>query len=217
MAEVFAARGASVLVFRGDDGLDELTTTDHHHGLGGRGGEVRARRSTRRRSACRVATREDLRGGDAADNAGGRPGACSRASAGRCATRCCSTPRPRWPPPTAAAAGPAADLAARRRGAARAASTRSTPARRRRAGPPGWRFQRDARLGAHPERPAAVRLEADGEGGVGVAPRVAAERDVGVGVQHAGHLDEPPGTSSASSSWSATRTIATRSTSPAQE
>ncbi len=29
MAQVFAARGADVLLFRGDDGLDELTTTGH--------------------------------------------------------------------------------------------------------------------------------------------------------------------------------------------
>ena len=53
LAEVFAGRGASALVVRGDDGLDELTTTTHQHRVGGRRRRgAHARRSTRPRSAC---------------------------------------------------------------------------------------------------------------------------------------------------------------------
>ena len=35
IAGVLAERGCSALVFHGDDGLDELTTSGHVHGLGG--------------------------------------------------------------------------------------------------------------------------------------------------------------------------------------
>ena len=66
MAEVFAGRGASVLVVRGDDGLDELTTTTTSTVWVVGGGEVRQRDARpARRSASPPATREDLRGGDA--------------------------------------------------------------------------------------------------------------------------------------------------------
>ena len=41
MAEVFASRGASALVFRGDDGLDELTVSTTSSVWGVRGGQVR--------------------------------------------------------------------------------------------------------------------------------------------------------------------------------
>ena len=53
-----------------------------------------------RRSASPRARPADLRGGDVAFNAGS-PATCSPASPARCATRCCSTRRPRWSPPTA--------------------------------------------------------------------------------------------------------------------
>ena len=73
--------------------------------------------------------------------------------------------------------------------------------------PPMW-------IGA---RPSAPLVEAEGEGGIGVAPGVGAERDVGVGAQHPVDLGQPPAITSASCSCSATRTTAMRSTSPAQE
>ncbi len=69
MADVFAGRGASVLVVRGDDGLDELTTTTTTtvHVVAGDA----VRRETVDPAALDIApaTREDLRGGDAARNA----------------------------------------------------------------------------------------------------------------------------------------------------
>jgi anthranilate phosphoribosyltransferase len=81
MAGVLAARGAEALVFRGDDGLDELTTTGPSTVWTVSGGNVTA--SSFDPSALGVprATLEDLRGGDAAFNAGvvrellaGKPG-----------------------------------------------------------------------------------------------------------------------------------------------
>jgi anthranilate phosphoribosyltransferase len=95
MAGVLAARGADALVFRGDDGLDELTTTGSVDRLGRR--RRRVREEAFDPSALGVAARplDDLRGGDAAHNAGS-PGRCSAASRGPCATRSCSTPRRRW-------------------------------------------------------------------------------------------------------------------------
>jgi anthranilate phosphoribosyltransferase len=81
MAGVLAERGAGALVFRGDDGLDELsTTTTSQVWLVGNG---RVILSTVDPSALGLqpATLEDLRGGDARHNAGvirdllaGRPG-----------------------------------------------------------------------------------------------------------------------------------------------
>ena len=96
MAEVFAGRGASVLVVRGDDGLDELTTTTTSTVWVVGGGEVRTETARPgRRSACRwrpgrtcaAATRRATR------RCSGRwwPG-----SAVRCGTRCCSTRPGRW-------------------------------------------------------------------------------------------------------------------------
>lgn len=69
IAEVFAGRGASVLVVRGDDGLDELTTTTTSTVWVVGGGEVRAETFDPAPLGIGVATREDLRGGDAAVNA----------------------------------------------------------------------------------------------------------------------------------------------------
>lgn len=69
IAEVFASRGASALVVRGDDGLDELTTTTTSTVWAVAGGEVRQQRLDPGALGIAPATREDLRGGDAATNA----------------------------------------------------------------------------------------------------------------------------------------------------
>lgn len=69
MAEVFASRGASALVVRGDDGLDELTTTTTSTVWAVSGGEVRQLSFDPATLGIAPATREDLRGGDAATNA----------------------------------------------------------------------------------------------------------------------------------------------------
>lgn len=69
MAGVLARRGVDAWVFRGDDGLDELTTTTtstlwHVHG-----GEVTNHTIDPADHGIARATTEDLRGGDAAHNA----------------------------------------------------------------------------------------------------------------------------------------------------
>lgn len=69
IAEVFAGRGASVLVVRGDDGLDELTTTTTSTVWVASGGEVRVESLDPAAFGIAGATKEDLRGGSAADNA----------------------------------------------------------------------------------------------------------------------------------------------------
>ena len=70
MAGVFARRGVDAWVFRGDDGLDELTTTTTSSVWTVHDGEVEpATRRPGARSASGAATTADLRGGDAAHNA----------------------------------------------------------------------------------------------------------------------------------------------------
>ncbi|MCE0764483.1 anthranilate phosphoribosyltransferase [Pseudonocardia kujensis] len=69
IAEVLAGRGASALVVRGDDGLDELTTTTGSAVWIAGGGEVRRADVDPARLGIGPATREDLRGGDARANA----------------------------------------------------------------------------------------------------------------------------------------------------
>ncbi len=69
LAEVFARRGASVLVVRGDDGLDELTTTTTSTVWVAAGGEVRTESLDPTGLGVAPARREDLRGGDPAVNA----------------------------------------------------------------------------------------------------------------------------------------------------
>ncbi|WP_017591086.1 anthranilate phosphoribosyltransferase [Nocardiopsis potens] len=69
VAGVFARRGVSALVFRGDDGLDELTTTTTSSVWIARGGEVRAERLDPRDLGIPRALPEDLRGGDVEVNA----------------------------------------------------------------------------------------------------------------------------------------------------
>jgi anthranilate phosphoribosyltransferase len=66
---VFAGRGASVLVVRGDDGLDELTTTTTSTVWVVGGGEVRTETLDPAALGLPPATREDLRGGDPGTNA----------------------------------------------------------------------------------------------------------------------------------------------------
>ncbi len=69
LAGVFAARGVDALVFRGDDGLDELTTTTTSHvWVVGEGG-VRAEVLDPRALGIAPATAEALRGGDVSHNA----------------------------------------------------------------------------------------------------------------------------------------------------
>ncbi|MCE3555289.1 anthranilate phosphoribosyltransferase [Pseudonocardia sp. RS11V-5] len=69
IAEVLAGRGASALVVRGDDGLDELTTTTGSAVWMAGGGEVRRETVDPARLGIAPATRDDLRGGDARANA----------------------------------------------------------------------------------------------------------------------------------------------------
>jgi anthranilate phosphoribosyltransferase len=69
LAEVFASRGMTTLVVRGDDGLDELTTTTTSTVWLADGGSVRVDKVDPAAVGVAVATAEDLRGGDAAANA----------------------------------------------------------------------------------------------------------------------------------------------------
>jgi anthranilate phosphoribosyltransferase len=69
MAGVLAARGADALVFRGDDGLDELTTTGTSTVWVVGGGAVTEESFDPRAVGIGRASLEDLRGGDAANNA----------------------------------------------------------------------------------------------------------------------------------------------------
>lgn len=69
MAGVFAGRGASTLVVRGDDGLDELTTTTTNTVWVVGGGEVRREQLDPAGLGIPPATRDALRGGDPARNA----------------------------------------------------------------------------------------------------------------------------------------------------
>ena len=52
MAGVFAGRGKDAAVFRGDDGLDELTVSTTSTVWWVRGGQVTQHRSTRATSGC---------------------------------------------------------------------------------------------------------------------------------------------------------------------
>ncbi len=70
MAGVFAARGVDAWVFRGDDGLDELTTTTTSSLWLVRAGHVEQAVLDPGDLGLPTATTEDLRGGDAAHNAG---------------------------------------------------------------------------------------------------------------------------------------------------
>ncbi len=69
MAGVFARRGVDAWVFRGDDGLDELTTTTTSRVWLVRNGEVAEESLDPTRLGLAVGTADGLRGGDAAHNA----------------------------------------------------------------------------------------------------------------------------------------------------
>ncbi|NIJ13470.1 anthranilate phosphoribosyltransferase [Saccharomonospora amisosensis] len=69
LAEVFAQRGASVLVARGDDGLDEITTTTKSTLWVVSGGTVHTESFDPATLGIPKATAQDLRGGDASVNA----------------------------------------------------------------------------------------------------------------------------------------------------
>lgn len=70
LAGVFAERGKDAAVFRGDDGLDEVTVSTTTHVWWVRGGSVTERSVDPRRLGLALHPIEDLRGGDAAHNAG---------------------------------------------------------------------------------------------------------------------------------------------------
>ena len=70
MAGVFARRGVSALVFRGDAGLDELTTTTTSRGWVVRDGDVAEGAFDPAALGIAPATPESLRGADASFNAG---------------------------------------------------------------------------------------------------------------------------------------------------
>ncbi len=67
---VFQTRGATALVFRGDDGLDELTTTGHSRVWEVSRGDVHEHDLDPRDLGIPLADIDDLLGGDAAHNAG---------------------------------------------------------------------------------------------------------------------------------------------------
>jgi len=69
MAEVFAGRGSSVLVVRGDDGLDEITTTSTTTVRVVTAGAVRTEVLDPGDLGIARASIEELRGGDATRNA----------------------------------------------------------------------------------------------------------------------------------------------------
>jgi anthranilate phosphoribosyltransferase len=69
MAQVLAERGVSALVVRGDDGLDEITTTTTTSVWVVDGAAVRRDQLDPAALGVPVARREDLRGGDAGTNA----------------------------------------------------------------------------------------------------------------------------------------------------
>lgn len=69
VAGVLARRGASALVFRGDDGLDELSVSTTSRIWSVAGGEVREERFDPREIGIPFASADALRGGDARHNA----------------------------------------------------------------------------------------------------------------------------------------------------
>ncbi|WP_378146180.1 anthranilate phosphoribosyltransferase [Cnuibacter sp. UC19_7] len=66
---VFQTRGATALVFRGDDGLDELTTTGHSHIWEVSRGSVKEHDLNPRDLGIPIARIDDLKGGDSEHNA----------------------------------------------------------------------------------------------------------------------------------------------------
>jgi anthranilate phosphoribosyltransferase len=71
MAQVLARRGVRAKLFRGEDGLDELTTTGRSHVLDVRDGEIRETTLDPSLLGIAKASLDDLRGGDAGASARG--------------------------------------------------------------------------------------------------------------------------------------------------
>ena len=232
IAGVFAGRGKDAVVFRGDDGLDELTISDHVIGVVGRA-------TARCSSTCSIPSDlglsrsplETLRGGDAVHNAG----VVKDVLAG--------------------AAGPVRDAVVLNAGVALALTVPDRGSdtaglhggRSRRDGPCGARHRRwlghgrgrplggcdhplivgsdgparsgpEGRHGAAPVRRAGSGVvEAEAERRLEVVPGVGAERDVGLGARTPSTLLSRSAMTSARSSCRRTRTIAIRSTSPVTE
>ena len=69
LAGVFQVRGASALVFRGDDGLDELSTTGHSHIWEVSRGSITEHDVNPRDVGLPVAQLQDLKGGSPEENA----------------------------------------------------------------------------------------------------------------------------------------------------
>ena len=201
--------GSSALVFRGDDGLDELTTTTTSHVWWVRDGDVDgARRSTRADARHRP--------GDAGGAARRRPGVQRR-------RRAPAARRRAGPVRDAVLLNAAAALVALDGGdgdLGGAAGPRRTSARPR----PSTRDAAAATLARWLDAARSVAeaglgavAEAERERGLEVVAGVGAERDVGLGGEDAVDVLMRPGMTSASSSCSRTRTMATRSTSPVTE
>ena len=94
------ARDSVALVFRGDDGLDELTTTATSRVWVVRGRRRCARRPSTRGTSASTWCPSRRCGAPTPRTTRRWPGGCSTARPGRCGTRCCSTRRRRWSPST---------------------------------------------------------------------------------------------------------------------
>ena len=122
MAEVLARRGVRAKVFRGEDGLDELTTTGISTVFDVRDGDVREGHLDPARFGLPRATIDDLRGGDATESAAHRPSVARRRA--RSQTR-------RRPVERRGRLGGGRPRVEPRRGDRRRAARRSTPGRPR--------------------------------------------------------------------------------------
>ena len=96
MAGVFARRGVDAWVFRGDDGLDELTTTTTSRSGRSPAASVVEHTLDPREVGIPRGTAEGLRGAGRRLQRRRSYAACSPASRGRSATPWCSTPGPPW-------------------------------------------------------------------------------------------------------------------------
>ena len=188
MAEVLAARGGRALVFRGDDGLDELTTATTSSVWVVRDGEVEPDRLDPAALGIPASAPDALRGGSPAFNAD----VFRRVLAGE-----------QGPVRDAVLLNAAAALAAfddAGRAAARRAGGRHGAGggrRRRRAGGGAARALGDGQPGRSRLGPVPTRLSRDGRGlsvggleadrerGLEVVAGVGAEGDVGLGLEHA--------------------------------
>ena len=86
---MLAERGSSALVFRGDDGLDELTTTATSRVWVVRDGKVREEAFDPRDVGIELVPVEALRGARRRRTTRRWPAGCWTARPARCGTRCC--------------------------------------------------------------------------------------------------------------------------------